>query len=91
MLPLDLLRSMAVMVVLVSVKSVPIDAASSLSQPLVESVDHSWAGISSYYLYTCNSTVRTEALNAVKYVSFTVRVNDGLRPDMLYVVCYMLC
>lgn len=24
-----------------------------------------WAGISSYYLYSCNATIRTEALNAV--------------------------
>ena len=33
---------------------------------------HSWAGISNYYLWSCNSTVRTEALNAVRAAGLRV-------------------
>jgi mannan endo-1,4-beta-mannosidase len=32
----------------------------------------SWAGISSYYLYSCNATIRTEALNAVRAAGIKV-------------------
>ena len=37
-------------------------------QPTVQvlpATQTNWAGISSYYLYSCNATIRTEALNAV--------------------------
>ena len=33
---------------------------------------HSWAGISNYYLWSCNATVRTEALDAVRAAGLKV-------------------
>ena len=41
-------------------------------QPSFAATQHSWAGISNYYLWSCNATVRAEALNAVRAAGLRV-------------------
>jgi hypothetical protein len=48
----------------------PVPAAPPLAAPTA--TQHSWAGISNYYLWSCNATVRTEALNAVRAAGLRV-------------------
>lgn len=40
--------------------------------PAVAATQTNWAGVSSYYLYSCNATVRAEALNAVRAAGLKV-------------------
>lgn len=43
-----------------------------LGQPSFVATQHSWAGISNYYLWSCNATVRAEALNAARAAGLRV-------------------
>eukprot|EP00729_Bicosta_minor_P008497 gene8497-35004_t len=47
-------------------------AYSTPAPPPILSTDTNFAGINNYYLYSCNSTIRAEALNAVKAAGLKV-------------------
>ena len=61
-----------VMVVVGSCTAQQLGAAPAPAPPLPLATQHTWAGINSYYLWTCNTTQRTHALDAVRAAGLRV-------------------